>query len=656
MSVLSAPLSPRHDGPLRRLSLAAAGGIDFELIAESIPHIVFTTGADGATDYLNRRGTEYTGLPSDANLGWAWLSLLHPDDVERVQRAWSDAVRSMELFEEEYRIRSAEGDYRWYAGRALPVRDGAGQVVKWIGTCTDIEDSRQLEEQLLRSQRETAESLGVFEALQVTAPVGFGFVTRDFRIAKINEAPAAVSGCTPAEVIGRTVAEAVPELWSQLEPIYREVLGSGVAVSGHEIVGPSVAALGEVRHWLSNFHPVHIEGEIVGIGITVFDITERMQGENFRAAVMENMVEGVCAVNSEGRLMFMNAAASKMLGWREDELRGRSMHDAVHFQRHDGRPLPAEECELLQVRTRVHALRAGEDAFTRKDGTIFPVAYSAAPILSGTNGDGVQGVVVVFRDTTEEKAEQERVQRELAALTWLGRIRDALDEGRFCLLTQPIVSLTGGAPSEELLLRMVGREGELIAPGSFLPIAEKHGLIGEIDLWVISEAIRVAASGRRVHANVSADSIGNLDLLAVIERELDAAGADPAKLVIEITETALMRDIDAGERFVQGITAIGCGLALDDFGTGFGSFTYLKRLQATYLKIDCDFVRELVTDKANQHLVEAIVGLAQGFGYQTIAEGLQDEQTLELLRQLGVDYVQGFHLGHPGPVDAATPN
>ncbi len=199
---------------------------------------------------------------------------------------------------------------------------------------------------------------------------------------------------------------------------------------------------------------------------------------------------------------------------------------------------------------------------------------------------------------------------------------------------------------------MVGRDGEIIPPGAFLPVAEKYGLIGEIDRWVVGQAARIAAGGRRVEANLSAQSIGNLDLLSLIEQEMTAAGTDPSDLVFEITETALMGDIEAGEAFARGLAELGCSLALDDFGTGFGSFTYLKKLPIKYLKIDIEFVRELNSDRANQHLVKATIGLARDFGYQTIAEGVENRETLDLLREIGVDFAQGFYLGRPTPIES----
>ena len=120
--------------------------------------------------------------------------------------------------------------------------------------------------------------------------------------------------------------------------------------------------------------------------------------------------------------------------------------------------------------------------------------------------------------------------------------------------------------------------------------------------------------------------------------------------MFEITETALIRDISKGEGFARGVAGLGCRLALDDFGTRFGTFTHLKRLAIDYLKIDIEFVRDLVSSPANQHVVKAIVNLAEGFGCETIAEGVEDGDTLNLLKDFGVDFTQGYYLGRPSPL------
>jgi EAL domain-containing protein (putative c-di-GMP-specific phosphodiesterase class I) len=151
--------------------------------------------------------------------------------------------------------------------------------------------------------------------------------------------------------------------------------------------------------------------------------------------------------------------------------------------------------------------------------------------------------------------------------------------------------------------------------------------------------------------NLSAQSIADPRFAAFVARELTATGADPCRLVIEVTETALLTDEAAGYAFVEQIKALGARVALDDFGTGYGGFRYLKHLPVDYLKIDIEFVSDLVTNKASQHVVAAVVSLAAGFGLETVAEGVEDDETLELLREMGVHRVQGFGIGRPAPAD-----
>jgi PAS domain S-box-containing protein len=561
----------------------------------------------------------------------------HPEDRQRVAEEMM-AARECGIHPDiVYRAIWPDGTVRvLHSTSASVAEDGNGNQSRLVGSVQDVTE-------LVAAERESAESLTLMETLQSTAPVSFGFVDREFRIVRVNERMLETIGCDREDAIGRTIAELVPDIWAQVGSVYREVLATGEPRVNVEIERAKSNSQ-ERRCLLANYYPVRVEQELIGVGAVVIDITEREQAEHFRSAVMDTMVEGLYVLDGEGRVTFVNAAASKMLGWTGAELSGRSMHDSIHFQHADGSPHAEADCELLKVRTEGRSVRMEREHFTRKNGTLFPVAYSAAPLMAGPK---VNGVVVVFRDARLEHAEEDKAQRELDALVWVGRVRDALDEGRLLLYSQPILPLGGGEPREELLLRMAGTNGEIYSPGAFLPVAEKYGLIGEIDRWVIVEAIRLAAAGRRVEANLSAESIGKLDLLALIERELRDTGADPANVVFEITETALMENVEAGEAFARGLGEIGCQVALDDFGTGFGGFTYLKKLPIKYLKIDIDFVRELRTNRANQHLVRAIIGLAKDFGYETIAEGVEDAETLALLARYGVDFAQGFHLGRP---------
>lgn len=621
--------------------------LEARLMAEAIPHIVWMASPDGATTYFNEQGTDYTGCSRETNYNWNWVTLVHPGDTERAREAWQAAVQTETEFALDYRIRRFDGAFRWHSFRARPVRRPDGAIRVWLGTATDIDERKELELSLRRSEREALETVALLQSIEAAAPVGFKLVDRDLRVVRINDTLARISGMSADEVIGRTAQEMTPEIWPQIEEAYRRALG-GETVFGLDVSMADADDPGRVRHWLASYYPVRIHDEIIGVGNVVVEITDRKEAEEFRRIVVDNIIEGLCALDGGGFVTYANPAAMQMLGWTEEEFRGRSMHQTVHFQRADGTELPSSDCPIQQVLTTGRPVRITDDAFICRDGTVLPVAYSAAAL---GNGAANEGAVVVFRDITEQKSEQATLHRELATLSWVGRIRDAIDEDRFVLYSQPIISLSGGRPSEELLLRMIGRDGDVILPGAFLPVAERYGLIVEIDRWVITQAVRLAATGNRtIEANLSATSIEASDLVPFIERRIQEEGADPANLVFEITETALMEDLTAGMAFARSIREIGCGLALDDFGTGYGSFTYLKNLPLTHVKIDIDFVRDLTTNPANRHLVAAIVSLAKAFGLHTVAEGVENEETLQLLRTDGVDFAQGFHLGRPEPV------
>jgi PAS domain S-box-containing protein len=614
-------------------------------VAELIPHVVWMGGPDGTTHFLNQQGLDLTGASPDL-AGWDWALVCHPDDRDGLTSSWRQASEDRVVFEFEHRVRVADGGYRWMKCRGRPLLAESGEVMAWIGTWTDIDDARRLQERLLETQQETSELLAVTRVIEATAPIATAFLDTDLRIVRMNEMMTRVHGVSAESAIGKTVEELVPELWPAFEPFYRHVLDHGEPVVNLDVV-PDHATGHPASSWLVTYYPVVRDDEMIGVGVVGVDISAVKEAEDFRAVLLDTMAEGLYAVDSDGRVTLVNRAAERLLGWTEQELLGRNAHESIHFQRPDGTTLPKHDCALLKVRTTGRAVRMSDDAFTHKDGTIIPVAYTSAPLA---DHGGARGAVVVFRDATEEHKQQSAVQRELDSLAWLGRIRDAMDDDRLLAYTQPIVHFDGSPDSEELLVRMITPTGDIALPAAFLPVAERYGLVGEIDKWMIRQGALRAATGTRVEINLSAWTISNVDILPVIEHELQQAGADPANLVVEITETSLMKDYERGMALARGLADLGCQIALDDFGTGFGSFTYLKNLPVSILKIDIEFVRDLPSVQANQHLVRAVVSLAKAFGLQTIAEGVEDQATLELLRDYDVDAVQGYHLGRPGPL------
>jgi PAS domain S-box-containing protein len=173
---------------------SASGRLDresFELIAESIPHIVWLADADGSGDYFNTMGTHYTGLPRQATYGWRWLELVHPDDLERARLGWEHATQSVTPFELSYRIRRSDGEFRWHAFRALPVRGPTASILRWIGTADDLDDLTQPADDAARVGRQVGELRAMLEAAQPTPSERFGYVDHDRRVARVNDVLAA---------------------------------------------------------------------------------------------------------------------------------------------------------------------------------------------------------------------------------------------------------------------------------------------------------------------------------------------------------------------------------------------------------------------------------------------------------------------------------
>jgi PAS domain S-box-containing protein len=430
-----------------------------------------------------------------------------------------------------------------------------------------------------------------------------------------------------------------------------------------------VSVPGEPVHWLEGYC-LAVRGadgtveKVIGLSR---DVTARVQAteeaartqrelesaRDYLRAVTDTMDEAMFTLDTDGYVRYINPSAERLLGWTAEELDGKLMHEVTHIERLDGSHFPIEECPIMRARAEGRMAEVAEDVFLRKDGTRLPVSYTALPFATGA---GIEGCVVIFEDITERKAEERRIAGDREKLAWATRIHEALEHDRFELYVQPIIECaTGRLVQRELLLRLHDPERGVVAPCDFLPVAEELGLIREIDRWVIGQAAKLARELGAVQVNLSARSIGEPHLIDHIERSIARAGAEPGALVFEITETALIEDEPSARTFLERLHRLGCKIALDDFGTGYGGFTYLKQFPIDILKIDAQFVADVRADPASRSVVEAIVSLARGFGLKTVGEGVEDGATLELLKKLGVDQVQGFHLGRPAPLRPSPP-
>jgi diguanylate cyclase (GGDEF)-like protein len=330
--------------------------------------------------------------------------------------------------------------------------------------------------------------------------------------------------------------------------------------------------------------------------------------------------------------------------------------------------LPAVDAEgAREVAQALVAAVRGLDVHTREGNSRTTTAsVGVAMIEAGSSGEDIM-VNADLAMYDAKKAGRNRIavytphpehDRRKERLSWVERIRGALEHDRFTLLAQPIVELSTGRVSQhELLLRMRDETGDLIPPAAFLDIAERLDLVQAIDRWVVRSAIALLDEHQRrghaltVEVNLSGRSLGDPELLDLVEAELGRTRIPPERLIFEVTETAAVANMSAASRFGERLSQLGCRFALDDFGAGFGSFYYLKHLPFDFLKIDGEFVRNCRNSQTDQLVIKAVVDLARGLDKKTIAEIVGDEGTVELLAELGVDFAQGYHLGRPRPLD-----
>jgi diguanylate cyclase (GGDEF)-like protein len=251
----------------------------------------------------------------------------------------------------------------------------------------------------------------------------------------------------------------------------------------------------------------------------------------------------------------------------------------------------------------------------------------------------------------------DQYRRAVARVTLLERVGDALAGGAMQLDAQPIVDLATGRPSRwELLVRLRDGREPALGPAEFLPAAERSDLVLQLDRWVLGRAIAVLAGepararGLRLEVNLSARSLEDAALGDWVLAELARHDVPPRRLGLEMTETAAVTNLDAARRLVDRLTAAGCGFSLDDFGAGFGSFSHLKHLPFTAVKVAGEFVRQVDADRVDRALVGAVVGVARELGMRTVAEQVERPELVARLRGLGVHDGQGYHFGRPRPL------
>jgi PAS domain S-box-containing protein len=600
--------------------------------------------ADAQQRILHVQGGAFAAHGLDTS-GWHGqpLSDVLPPDARPVLIPSYEAALNGEPQSFDYRTRDGK---RAYSVQLAPVQDGNGAVRSVVAVLQDITERLRTISDLARSESRLREAERM---------VGVGSWEMDYQTGEITFSPgiARVLGVRDGEQLDAAnyLDRVHPDDRKIVAAAGVEALNNGSAMcEGRVILRDGTVRLLSLRVEVVTAP----DGRRQSLRGAVLDVTDQREAERQRLAAEHLFREGfdvapigMALSDLDGCCLRVNDAMCRLLQQPREWLLGRSMTSAVPAEYAPA--FLAARADMLDGR--IDAFKS-EHRYVRADGATSWGLLHVSPVR---RADGsVEAFHSQLVDITERKEREARLEHDVGEALWLQRIRDALDHDRLVLYSQPIVDLlTGETVQHELLLRMIGEDGEIIPPAEFLPAAERYGLISEIDRWVIRQAVQIAAEGTPTEFNLSGRSIADPNTIRELAAALETTGADPSLLVVEVTETAFVGQQDAGTTFAQGVRELGCRLALDDFGTGFSSLSYLKHLPADHLKIDLEFVRDVTRSDTDARVVRGIVALAREFTQTTIAEGVEDEATLLMLREMGVDMAQGYLFGRPAPRDGA---
>lgn len=665
---------------------------------------------DPATDamYYSPTWGKMLGYTDETYVGTRedFHELVHEEDRQRVIDAMQNfAMGGNDRFEIEFRLRHRDGGYLNIQSRGFGVRDeDSGMITRVIGVNADITERKETETLLQESERR-------FRALYDDSPTMFFTLDMDGDIRSVNRFGAEHLGFTVAEMVGSNLCEHVHE---DDRKMLRKQLADCAQGGARAMPRCEFRAYHKYNDmiWVRAALRMSIRDGDSEILVSCEDITEaRILSEQLEYQAQHDSLTGLInrgeferrlrrvlnsqSADNEHALCYLDLDQFKIINDSCGHLAGDELLRRVSYMLNrvvrkrdtlarlggDEFAVLLEHCPLEQAKRvateildSVCALRfswegkrftpgvtIGLVPINEHSGTVTDVLSAADAACYAAKDAGRNRVNVYHPDDSE-------LSKRRGEMQWVSEINRALEEDRLCMAAQPIDSVAGSWPGRkgkhyEVLIRMKDETGKIIYPGSFLPAAERYNLSVRLDRWVVSAMISwLQENPDELNSlalcaiNLSGHSLGDTDFLDFLLEKFQAEGIAAEKFCFEITETAAVANLGAAIQFITALNSIGCSFALDDFGTGLSSFNYLKNLPVDYLKIDGSFVRGISRDPLDRAMVHSINDIGHVMGMETIAEFVEDEEILQILREIGVDYVQGFAIGRPKMLDPGSPD
>jgi diguanylate cyclase (GGDEF)-like protein/PAS domain S-box-containing protein len=658
----------------------------YRALVEATTSIIWTTNESG--DFIEPQTSweKYTGQTWEEHKGSGWTKAIHPDDLNHIASGWQSAIEKKVAHHDSGRMWNKDlNEWRDFEVSAVPIENQDGSIREWVGIVTDITARKKAEAKyrtLVESSPYCVHQIDINKNIISMNKAGLNMLNLDTESDIINTP---YIDCVRQED-KKWISEIIDAVFDGDSREYEFSTNSGLVFKS--ILVPVYDQKNNVNRLL---------------GITQ-DITETKRAErklNYQAShdnltglinrqEFERRAEGLLSTinidQEEHVLCFMDLDQFKVVNDTCGHIAGDEMlrqlssilntavrkRDTLARLGGDEFGVLMEHCSIEDAHRVASSIQnAIQDYQFSWEERIFKVSVSIG--------------LVAFNETTPNFTEllknadaacylskeagrnrihiynaedRESVKRQ-GEMQWVERINRALEQERFILYAQPIESFSSNSRKHfEFLIRMIDESGETVAPGAFLPAAERYNLMSRIDKWVINNTFKLINENtvsindiEFFSINISGQSITDPEILKLIIKKLDESNINGNKFCFEITETAAISNLSTALKFINSLKAKGCRFALDDFGSGLSSFGYLKKLPVDYLKIDGMFVKDIVDDPIDHAMVKSINEIGHVMGMKTIAEFVENDMIKGMLKEIGVDYVQGYGVGKPEPLE-----
>ncbi len=671
----------------------------YRFLGEGILHQVWTAQPDGTLDYANRRTLEYFGRTFEELMNQGWSDFIHPEDVPNCLARWSESLASGDYYEVEFRLKGADGIYRWYLARATAGRDADGKIIKWFGTNTDIEEQKTASAAMRESEYK-------LRTLLDSMTEGLLQVNEADEIEFVNDRFCEMAGYSREELLGQVSEFLLDGEGRKFVKEANKKRLEGIS-SQYEIQLKKKS--GEMMWVLIGGAPIlNADGKVTGTMGVFTDVNERKIAE--KQLLHDAFHDGLTGLAN--RTLFMDHLQQTIKRGKRrnprnyavlflDLDRFKIVNDSLGHA--EGDNLLKQAARRLEESLRFGDLlaRLGGDEFTilldelnetndailvaeriqndlkipfNLGGREVFVSASIGIALSTAGHIRAEDMlrdadIAMYRAKAKGKAQyqvfdQSMHTRAMSKLQLETEMRQGLQNGEFCLYYQPIINLENdNLAGFEALVRWNHPKRGLVSPAEFIPLAEEIGLVIPLGRWILYESCRQMrewqkknpwTSSLKVSVNLSSKQFLAPDLVEQVFAALVATQLDPSSLKLEVTESHVMENSEKAVTMMNTLREFGIEMSLDDFGTGYSSLSYLHRLPVNYLKIDRSFVSRMVESAENGEIVHTIIKLAQNLKMKVIAEGIETGEQLAKLKMLNCEYGQGYLFAKPLDADAAS--